>query len=104
LIFYYASVLFLSPEVFTEQRMRPGQHGHKEHATGCPGGMAHTGGFDWTTVGRTRRGGEYGNNDHRQAVSGSDSDDGHWAGRWARQDFCWVGRFQGGPRIWPMAI
>jgi hypothetical protein len=41
---------------------------------------------------------------HGRTTLGSDSGDGHWAGRWARQDFGQVGRFQGGSRIRPMAI
>jgi hypothetical protein len=80
--------------------MMPGRHEHRERATGCPGGTAHTGGSGWPTVSSTRRGGEHGHGGHGQAVPGSDSDEGHWA----RQDFTRVGQFQGGCRIRPMAI
>jgi hypothetical protein len=58
--FDYASVLFLRPEVFTEHRMRLGRHGHRERATGCPGGTAHVVGSSGSAMDSTRRGGEHG--------------------------------------------
>jgi hypothetical protein len=59
LIFDYAPVLFLCPEVFTEHGMRPGRHGHRERTMGCLGDTAHAGGSDWPVVSSTRWGGEH---------------------------------------------
>jgi hypothetical protein len=73
LIFYYASVLFLCPEVFTELGMRPGQHWHMERATGCSGGTTHAGGSTWLVA-------SMGNSSHGQAMSGLGSGNGDWAG------------------------
>jgi hypothetical protein len=57
--FDYALILFLCPEVFTEHGMRPGRHGHRERATGCPGGTAHAVGSGGSAMDSTRRGGEH---------------------------------------------
>jgi hypothetical protein len=40
--------------------MRTSRHRHKECATGCLGGTAHTGGSGWPMVSSTRQGGEHG--------------------------------------------
>jgi hypothetical protein len=78
--FDYASVLFLHPEVFTEHGRRPGRHGHRERATGYPGGTATRlalMGQRWTAQGRAASMGDGG---HGQAALCSDSGNGHWAG------------------------
>jgi hypothetical protein len=58
--FDYASVLFLCPEVFNEHEMRPGRHGHKVRATGCPGGTTQAVGSGGSVMDSTRRGGKHG--------------------------------------------
>jgi hypothetical protein len=94
--FDYASVLFLHPEVFTEHRMRPRWHGHREHTTGCPGGTVHAVGSSGSAMDSTRRGGEL--RQRRPWPSGapcSGSGNGHWTGfgtELGSRRFGWVGR------------
>jgi hypothetical protein len=105
LIFVYNSVSFLHPEVFTKRKMRPGRHGHRVRVTGGVRAAWCT----WVTQGGrwgVGRGGAVstGVDSHGRIVPGPSSGNGHWAGRWARQDFGRVGRFQSENRIRPMAI
>jgi hypothetical protein len=53
--FNYTTVLFLHSEVFTICGSMLGQHGHRVHVMGWPGGSTHAGGLGWLVGSGTRR-------------------------------------------------